>query len=346
MNISAPNYTQTPNVFFDEFFKILSEGELRLVLVLVRQTFGWHKPADRISLSQLADKTGMSRTSVCRSLNQLLAKKLIHKHKFGDPGQERVYYALVVEEEEQDTPLNSTDGIESEEERALISNSLYQSPKETPPSLPKRPPQSPKETHKRNYTKETIQKNNNTTQTLEAAASVVVPSVKKAEKEQAHLPLSEREQKSLSGLIAMGFSRSKAESLVRSHSFEKLQQAAIYVACKRKQKMDAGEPIKNLPGFFLSALLGNWNLDAVVKTKEQLSKEVSQESEMVFENRAYADGLISKMWGVSRLKGKIRAFAEYVEAQTSAGIKKLYYKMRGFKGMLDELCRETSLAPS
>lgn len=158
MALPAPNYTQAPNVFFDEVFKTLTEGELRIVLVLVRQTFGWHKPADRISLSQLADKTGMPKTSVCRSLSTLLAKNLIQKHKFGNPGQERVYYALVVEQEKQELPPIPTDGIESEEEMALISNNLYQSLKETPPVSERDPPQSLKETHKINSSKETIQK--------------------------------------------------------------------------------------------------------------------------------------------------------------------------------------------
>lgn len=158
MKISPPNYTQTPNVFFDEVFKTLTEGELRIVLVLVRQTFGWHKNVDRISLGQLAKKTGMIKTSICRSLNSLLNKNLIQKHKFGTPGKERCYYALVMEKEKEEMPLPEDDGIESEEERAIISNNFDQSPKETPPVSQRDYPQSPKETHKINSSKETIQK--------------------------------------------------------------------------------------------------------------------------------------------------------------------------------------------
>ena len=164
MSLPAPNYTQAPNLFFDEIFKNLTEGELRVVLVLVRQTFGWHKQYDRISLSQMAEKTGMARTSICRSLNSLLAKGIVQKKKIGDPGKERCFYTLSVEAIQQE-PLDPDDGIESEEEMALFSNNFDQSPKETPPvslrdppSLPKRLDQSPKETHKRNYSKENIQK--------------------------------------------------------------------------------------------------------------------------------------------------------------------------------------------
>ena len=57
---SKPNYTQTPNEFFDDIAKTLKEGELRVLLVIMRQTFGWgNKKWDRISISQFQEKTGM-----------------------------------------------------------------------------------------------------------------------------------------------------------------------------------------------------------------------------------------------------------------------------------------------
>jgi phage replication O-like protein O len=95
---NKPNYTQTPNDFFDEVAKTLKEGELRVMLVIMRQTFGWgNKQWDRISLSQFVEKTGMEEKSVCRSLQTLIAKKLVIKHKEGPIGREKVWYSLVVE---------------------------------------------------------------------------------------------------------------------------------------------------------------------------------------------------------------------------------------------------------
>lgn len=95
---SKPNYTQTPNEFFDEIAKTLKEGELRVLLVIMRQTFGWgNKQWDRISLSQFVEKTGMEEKSVCRSLQSLIEKKLVVKHKEGPIGREKVWYSLVVE---------------------------------------------------------------------------------------------------------------------------------------------------------------------------------------------------------------------------------------------------------
>lgn len=157
MRISAPNYTQAPNVFFDELFKTLTEGELRIVLVLVRQTFGWHKEYDKISLSQISKKTGMERKSVCRCIASLIKKGLIEKKKFGDPGKERCWYSLIIEAIPEE-PIDSTDGIETEEEMALISNSFYQCPKDTPPVSVGHPPSVLKTPTKETHTKETIQK--------------------------------------------------------------------------------------------------------------------------------------------------------------------------------------------
>ena len=59
--IKAPNYTQTPNVFFDEIMPTLKFGELKVLFVINRQTFGFHKEWDRISVSQLMKKTGMTK---------------------------------------------------------------------------------------------------------------------------------------------------------------------------------------------------------------------------------------------------------------------------------------------
>ncbi len=47
-----PNYTQIPDIFFDEVMCYLTEAELRVALYLMRRTFGFKKRADTISLAQ------------------------------------------------------------------------------------------------------------------------------------------------------------------------------------------------------------------------------------------------------------------------------------------------------
>lgn len=49
---SAPNYTMVPDALFDELAPRLSEAELRVVLYIIRRTFGFKKSADSISFGQ------------------------------------------------------------------------------------------------------------------------------------------------------------------------------------------------------------------------------------------------------------------------------------------------------
>lgn len=50
---SAPQYTQIPDEFFDHVAPFLSEAELRVMLYILRRTFGWKKESDTISTSQI-----------------------------------------------------------------------------------------------------------------------------------------------------------------------------------------------------------------------------------------------------------------------------------------------------
>lgn len=75
--IPLPNYTQTPNAFFDEIMRDLNESELKVFLAITRKTFGWKKSRDRISLSQIVEMTGLSKPSVLSGIKGLVNKDLI-----------------------------------------------------------------------------------------------------------------------------------------------------------------------------------------------------------------------------------------------------------------------------
>ena len=47
-----PSYTPTPDVIFDELLAELSHAELRVLLYIVRRTFGFRKNTDTISYEQ------------------------------------------------------------------------------------------------------------------------------------------------------------------------------------------------------------------------------------------------------------------------------------------------------
>ena len=80
-----PNTTPVPNALFDVHLRDLKVAELKMLLVVVRQTLGWYdstaakgrKEKDWISNSQLLNKTGCSRRSVCSAMDALVSKGLV-----------------------------------------------------------------------------------------------------------------------------------------------------------------------------------------------------------------------------------------------------------------------------
>ncbi|MEN6402537.1 MAG: hypothetical protein ABFD94_11405 [Armatimonadia bacterium] len=100
---STPNGTIVPDDVFDVLAPRLSEAELRVLLYIVRRTFGFKKNADAISLKQLTDGitardgrildsgTGMSRKGVIAGIKGLLDKGVINVQKrLDDRGENQV----------------------------------------------------------------------------------------------------------------------------------------------------------------------------------------------------------------------------------------------------------------
>ena len=88
-----PNHTQTPNSFFDQSLKeITSMCELKVVLAVIRKTFGWHQREERISVSQLERVTGLSRQGVQNGITLALEHGFIKREAVG----QGFSYALVL----------------------------------------------------------------------------------------------------------------------------------------------------------------------------------------------------------------------------------------------------------
>ncbi len=75
--------TQVPNVVFDKLLTTLTFGEFKVLMVIIRQTYGWidqrtgkRKSRDRISHGQFMQKTGLSRRMVSQTLQSLISKGL------------------------------------------------------------------------------------------------------------------------------------------------------------------------------------------------------------------------------------------------------------------------------
>jgi len=69
--IDMPNYTQIPNVYFDEIMQHLNGSENLVFLVIMRKTFGWKKNKDKISYTQIIKMSGLAKSTVCSALKTL-----------------------------------------------------------------------------------------------------------------------------------------------------------------------------------------------------------------------------------------------------------------------------------
>ncbi len=83
-----PNTTQVPNFVLDELLPTLSDVELRIVLIVTRQTLGWvedketgrRKERDWISRYQLQKKTGKSGYRISKAIDSLIRGRVIEAY--------------------------------------------------------------------------------------------------------------------------------------------------------------------------------------------------------------------------------------------------------------------------
>src|SRR5680860_107858 len=86
---ASPNYTQVPDELFDVLLPQLADNELRVLLYIIRRTFGFKRDSDTISLSQMVNGitsrdgqvldsgTGLAKSTVARGLKSLRDKGVI-----------------------------------------------------------------------------------------------------------------------------------------------------------------------------------------------------------------------------------------------------------------------------
>src|SRR5579871_349437 len=76
-------WTRTPNALLDILMPSLKDTELRVLLVLLRQTVGWNKDGQTVILRYrtLQDRTGRQSEAISKALDSLSARGLIHMRK-------------------------------------------------------------------------------------------------------------------------------------------------------------------------------------------------------------------------------------------------------------------------
>lgn len=82
MSLPTPNYTQVPNVILDAMTQ-LKPAELRVIMAICRNTFGYHHASRKLSISFLMTATGLSNRSVIDACKGLIEKHWIERHPTG-----------------------------------------------------------------------------------------------------------------------------------------------------------------------------------------------------------------------------------------------------------------------
>src|SRR5690349_9904359 len=89
----SPTYTQVPDELFDELLPDLSGAELKVLLYIVRRTFGFKRESDSISLSQMLNGlrthdgrvldrgAGVSKPTLLAALRSLEGKHIIETER-------------------------------------------------------------------------------------------------------------------------------------------------------------------------------------------------------------------------------------------------------------------------
>lgn len=140
--VPKPNYTQAPNVLLDELLpEIKTLGELKVTLVVVRETIGWHEEERKLSLAELERRTGLSRQGVIDGAKAAVARGTVERRVEGVRGAQEVFYALNLASQESGLGLvndldqdQSTDWTSSSQESGPGPIEGKESSKETPPS--------------------------------------------------------------------------------------------------------------------------------------------------------------------------------------------------------------------
>ncbi len=123
----APNYTQVPDELFDDLMTDLSGAELKVLLYIIRRTFGFKKTEDTISLNQMLngittkagevlDKgTGLSKKTLLVALNTLEAKHIIltERRRSAERGNEPTAYKLNIVGNASSNHPDPTPGVKS-----------------------------------------------------------------------------------------------------------------------------------------------------------------------------------------------------------------------------------------
>jgi len=71
-------YTQIANEILDALAKVkMSSYQQRVMISIIRKTYGYHKKIDRIAISQLVEMTGIHKAHISRTIKELIQRNIV-----------------------------------------------------------------------------------------------------------------------------------------------------------------------------------------------------------------------------------------------------------------------------
>jgi hypothetical protein len=137
MKFQKQTYTQIPNSLFTEM-KDMDECELKVVMLICRYTFGYHREEVKLSTRRIADEIGMNTASVQKGADAAVERGLIEKVI---DGNKTTTWRAVVDDSNSDTPAIQilTRGDSNSESQSSIKESIKKEKKlkatATPPEV-------------------------------------------------------------------------------------------------------------------------------------------------------------------------------------------------------------------
>ena len=105
MSIKKPLFTQMPNCVLDTL-PSFSDPELRVLFAAIRNTIGFHRDRQPMSITWFVKKTGLSRPAVIKARNNLLDRDfLIEEEDRGKHGVKLYSVKWQQDTDSEDTPL-------------------------------------------------------------------------------------------------------------------------------------------------------------------------------------------------------------------------------------------------
>lgn len=128
--IKRPNYTQVPNDILGDLTTegiqpgILAElgyADLKVLLAIIRLTFGYHKTDVRVSLTNLATLTGLARDKVVDGIKRLEDAKLVVAERYQGVNKYRLLVAEGYQTGSETLPPSKKEKKESNTDTMLFS---------------------------------------------------------------------------------------------------------------------------------------------------------------------------------------------------------------------------------